>query len=124
VLSLFSNPHIESKTFYDALSIKKYIEFGKSHSAYLPILELASTIDNDENFRNSVKSMLTRSIKVLALLTPWLIQRLEQANIKTIEDLYNKSEADLFSQIYGVGPARARTIKNAVSAELLEYLSG
>lgn len=124
VLSLFSNPHAESKELYEALSIKKYIEFGKSHSAYGPILELTSAIDNDQNFRDSVKAMLVKSIRVLSLLTPWQIDRLEESGISTIDDLYSKSEEDLFRQIYGVGPARARTIKNAVAAELLEYLSG
>jgi hypothetical protein len=124
VLSLFSNPHTESKDFYEALSIKKYIEFGKSHSAYGPILELTSAIDNDQSFRKSVKAMLIKPIRVLSLLTSWQIGRLEESGIVTIEDLYSKSEEDLFGKIYGVGPARARIIKNAVAAELLEYLSG
>lgn len=124
VLSLFSNPHVESKELYEALSIKKYVEFGKNHSAYGPILELTSAIDNDQNFRESVKVMLVKSIRVLSLLTPWQIDRLEESGITTIEDLYSKSEEDLFGKIYGVGPARARAIKNAVAAELLEYLSG
>ena len=124
VLALFSNPHSESKELYEALSIKKYVEFGKSHSAYGPILELTSAIDNDQSFRESVKAMLIKPIRVLSLLTPWQIDRLEESGINTIEDLYSKSEEDLFGEIYGVGPARARAIKNAVAAELLEYLSG
>lgn len=124
VLSLFGNPHAESKELYDALSIKKYVEFGRSHPAYGGILELTSAIDNDQNFRESVKAMLIKPIRVLSLLTTWQIDRLEESGITTVEDLYSKSEADLFGKIYGVGPARARIIKNAVAAELLEYLSG
>lgn len=124
VLSLLSNPHTESKELYESLSIKKYVEFGKSHSAYGPILELTSAIDDDQAFRDSVKVMLAKSIRVLALLTQWQIQRLEESGIFTIEDLYSKSEEELFGEIDGVGPARARAIKNAVAAELLEYLSG
>ncbi len=68
--------------------------------------------------------MLTKSIRELSLLTTWQIDKLEDHKILTIEDLYNKTESDLFESIDGVGPARARIIKNAVSAELLEYLSG
>jgi hypothetical protein len=124
VLSLFGNPHSESKELYEALSIKKYIEFGKSHAAYGNILELTSAIEDDSKFRAAVKAMLEQPINVLSLLTPWQIKTLEESGIKTVEDLYSKSEEDLFGRIYQVGPARARTIKNAVAAELLEYLSG
>ena len=124
VLSLFNNPNIESKNLYQGLSVNKYIEFGKSHPSYGSILELTSAIDNDAEFRVSVKAMLGKSIRVLSLLTLWQIERLEAAGIATIDDLYSKTEADLFGKIDGVGPVRARIIKNAVSAELLEYLSG
>ena len=124
ILSLFANPNGESKEFYQALSVKKYVEFGKSHVAYSGISELASAIDNDDQFRLSVKSMLQKPINVLSMLSGWQISRLQNSGILTVEDLYNKSEDELIGQIYGVGPARARVIKNAVSAELLEYLSG
>jgi hypothetical protein len=124
ILSLTSNPTAESRDFYESLSVKKYVEFGKSHQAYGSILELASAIDNDTNFKASVRSMLKKPIRVLSLLTAWQMGKLEESGIVSIEDLYNKTEADLFGTIYGVGPARARQIKNAVAAELLEYLSG
>jgi hypothetical protein len=124
VLSLFSNPSAEAKDFYDSLSIKKYVEFGKSHPAYGSILELSNAIDNDDDFKSSVIQMMTKPIRVLSMLTQWQIGKLEESGIHTIEELYSKSEADLFQNIYMVGPARARIIKNAVSAELLEYLSG
>lgn len=124
ILSLYANPHSESKDFYQTLSLKKYVEFGKSHSAYSGITELAGVIDNDESFRISVQEMLKKPISVLSMLSNWQIDRLQGSGIHTVEDLYNKTESDLIGQIYGVGPVRARIIKNAVSAELLEYLSG
>lgn len=124
ILSLYANPNSESKDLYQSLSVKKYIEFGKSHPSYNGILELTSAIDNDESFRSSVKEMLKKPINVLSMLTPWQISKLQESGISTVDDLYKKSEEDLIGQIYGVGPARARVIKNAVSAELLEYLSG
>ena len=124
ILSMFNNPNTESKELYEGLSINKYIEFGKSHSTYTNILELTNAIDDDNSFQLSVKAMLTKSIRELSLLTTWQIDKLEDHKILTIEDLYNKTESDLFESIDGVGPARARIIKNAVSAELLEYLSG
>lgn len=124
ILSLFANPNSESKEFYNSLSVKKYVEFGKSHSSYIGIEELASAIDNDDQFRESVSAMLKKPIEVLSMLSSWIILRLQKSGIVTIEDLYNKSEEELIGQIYGVGPVRARVIKNAVAAELLEYLSG
>lgn len=124
VLAMFNNPNAESKELHTSLSINKYVEFGKSHSAYGSILELTNAIDDDASFRQSVKAMLEKSIRVLSLLTSWQMERLEASGIKTINDLYCKTESDLFERIDGVGPARARIIKNAVSAELLEYLSG
>ncbi|MDK3023550.1 hypothetical protein QO239_13185 [Cupriavidus taiwanensis] len=124
LLSLFANPHSESKDFYHSLSVKKYVEFGKSNSAYASITELSSAIEDDEKFVASVQSMMKRPISVLSMLSKWQIEKLQEAKIYTVEDLYNKTEDDLIEHIYGVGPARARIIKNAVSAELLEYLSG
>lgn len=124
LLSLFANPHSESKEFYQTLSVKKYIELGKSNPAYSSISELTSAIEDDGKFVTSVQEMMARPISVLSLLSQWQIKKLQQAKIYSVEDLYRKTEADLIEHIYGVGPARARLIKNAVAAELLEYLSG
>lgn len=124
VISLFSNPHSESKAFYGGVSKGLYPEFGKSHSSYHGIANLSGAIEDDASFRNSVKAMLKKPVSVLQLLTRWQIQQLQNAGINTIEDLYDKSEDDLISTIYNVGPARARLMKNAATAELLEYLSG
>jgi hypothetical protein len=124
VVALLNNPHAESKDFYSAISVKKYPEFGKSHSAYSGIINLSNTIEDEAKFRIAVKSMLQKPITVLQLLSSWQIAKLQGAGINTVEDLYDKSEEDLISRIYSVGPARARLMKNAATAELLEYLSG
>ncbi|QWF69608.1 hypothetical protein KEF85_09460 [Methylomonas paludis] len=68
--------------------------------------------------------MLEKPIDVLSLLTEWQKGKLKNAGIYTIEDLHSKSEENLIESIYNVGPVRARIIKNAATAELLEYLSG
>jgi len=51
-------------------------------------------------------------------------RKLKSAGIQTIENLHTKTEESLIENIYGVGPARARLMKNAANAELLEYISG
>lgn len=124
ILALLSNPNVESKDFYNSLSIKKFPEFGKNHSAYADIKNLNGAIEDEKAFKVSLDHMLKQPISVLQLLTPWQKSKLNAAGINTIEQLHQKTEESLIASIYNVGPVRARLIKNAATAELLEYLSG
>ena len=124
ILALQSNPNSESKDFYDSLSIKKFPEFGKNHSAYAGIKNLNGAIEDEKAFKVSLDHMLKKPISVLQLLTQWQKKKLIAAGINTIEQLHQKTEESLIASIYNVGPVRARLIKNAATAELLEYLSG
>lgn len=123
MLSLESNPQGESKEFYKNLSIKKFPEFGKNHPAYSGSERLLKG-DDELQYEESLRSLLKRPIDVLIALTDWQKTTLKAAGISTIEDLHNKTEESLIEEIYRVGPARARTMKNAATAELLEYISG
>jgi hypothetical protein len=124
VISLESSPHNESGEFYGNLSIKKFPEFGKNHSSYT-INENIIDIKNDaQQYDKSLKSMLSKPIDVLGLLTSWQKEKLKAAGIQTIEKLHSNTEENLIEKIYNVGPARARLMKNAATAELLEYISG
>ncbi|MFM4711648.1 hypothetical protein ACEUEC_09910 [Aeromonas veronii] len=123
ILSLEGNPLSESKDFYKNLSIKKYPEFGKNHPSYSGSEALLKGGD-ELKYEESLKSLLHKPIDVLVALTSWQKGVLKKANINTIEDLHKNTEESLIEKIYGVGPARARIIKNAVTAELLEYISG
>ncbi len=124
IISLESNPHAGSKTFFESLSLKKYPEFGKQHGSYLGISTFALIKDDKEQYKASLKSMLEKSIDVLSLLTEWQKEKLKNAGIYSIEDLHSETEENLIESIYGVGPVQARIMKNAATAELLEYLSG
>lgn len=123
ILSLESNPHAESPDLYKHLSIKKFPEFGKSHSSYSGSDGLIK-IDDEQQYEESLKALLGKSIDVLTLLTEWQKKELKLAGIVTIEDLHKNTEESLIEKIYRVGPARARLMKNAATAELLEYISG
>ncbi|MHC3994609.1 ORC-CDC6 family AAA ATPase [Thiomicrolovo sp. ZZH C-3] len=123
MISLESNPHSESSEFYKNLSIKKFIEFGKNHSSYSGSDGLVQT-DDEQQYGESLRSLLEKSIDVLVLLTPWQKEKLRSAGINTIEDLHKNTEENLIEKIYNVGPVRARLMKNAATAELLEYISG
>lgn len=123
MLSLESNPHGGSQEFFQNLSIKKFPEFGRGHSAYEGSEELLQN-DDERQYEDSLRSLLQKPIDVLVALTIWQKGRLKSAGVMKIEDLHNKSEENLIEDIYGVGPARARIMKNAATAELLEYISG
>jgi hypothetical protein len=124
IISLEASPHNESKAFYESLSTKKHPEFGKQHPSYSGIMGFSLVKTDDDQYKASLKSMLEKPIGVLGLLTDWQKGKLRGAGIETIEDLHSKSEAQLIENIYNVGPVRARLMKNAATAELLEYLSG
>lgn len=123
ILALESSPHSESQDLYKNLSLKKFPEFGKNHPAYSGCEKLLKSND-EEQYEESLISLLKKPIDVLVGLTPWQKGKLKSAGISTIEDLHNNSEESLIENIYGVGPVRARTMKNAATAELLEYISG
>lgn len=123
IISFESNPHTESKVFYKNLTIKKFPEFGKNSSSYQGSENIL--IDNeDENYEKSLKSLLTKSINVLGLLTTWQKSRLQSVGINTIGQLYQTTENDLIQNISGIGQVRSRRIKNAVDSEIVEYISG
>jgi len=124
ILALFSSPSGESKDFYKTISVKKFPEFGKSHSAFSNIKDLKGAIEDEETFKISLEHMLKQPISVLQLLTHWQKGKLNEAGINTIEQLHQNTEEALIAKIYNVGPVRARLMKNAATAELLEYLSG
>lgn len=124
IISLESNPHSESLDFYKNLSLKKFPEFGKNHSSYHDAENIVAIEQDDKQYKESLKNMLEKPIDVLGLLTRWQKEKLKKAGINTIEELHSKTEENLIENIYSVGPVRARLMKNAATAELLEYLSG
>lgn len=124
VIALQSSPSSEAWEFFKSLSVKKFPEFGKNYSFYSYLSEINGDIIQKGNYAETLKHLLQKPISVLQLLTPWQKSKLEEVGIHTIENLHNKTEADLIQKIYNVGPVRARIMKNAANAELLEYLSG
>lgn len=124
VLASEGSPVAQSNEFFEKLSLKKFPEFGKNHPAYLEIKDIEATQLNDQQYLSALTNMLAKPVDVLPLLTAWQKGKLKEAGIHTIEQLHQNSEEDLIDQIYRVGPARARLMKNAATAELLEYLSG
>lgn len=124
IIAAESSPVASSPDFFKSLSLKKYPEFGQNHSAYSGVERFVTYKESEEQYLKALKITLSKSIDVLSLLTSWQKNKLKAAGIVTIEDLHSKTEENLIESIYQVGPVRARTMKNAATAELLEYLSG
>lgn len=124
VLASEGSPVAQSQDFFQKLSLKKFPEFGKNHAAYFDVKDIEASQLNDQQYLSALTNMLSKPVDVLPLLTAWQKSKLKEANVNTIEQLHQNSEEDLIDQIYRVGPVRARLMKNAATAELLEYLSG
>lgn len=124
ILSMLSNPVSESLGLYSSISIKKFPEFGRNHPSYTRILGIDDFNEDNSYFNKSISEIMNKSISVLQLLTDWQKKKLNEVNIVTIGQLYEVSEDILIEKIYNVGIARARLMKNAADAEILEYISG
>jgi hypothetical protein len=123
VLSLDPNPQSYSEILGRNLDIRRINEFGANHSAYQSLPQQNLREVQDEEIADTVRKQLLQDIKVLDL-TDWQKEKLKSVGVITIESLLWLDEEYLINRIYQVGPVRARTMKNAAIAELLEYLSG
>lgn len=124
IIAIDNNPTSMSKDFFQNLNIAKFPEFGKNSPSYQGYDSISLHSEGETNYSDALKSLLQKSIDVLDLLTLWQREKLKGANITTLEVLLNKSEDELIANIYQVGPHRARLMKNAANAEILEYISG
>lgn len=124
ILSLAANPLQHSPKLHSNLSITIFSEFGANHSAFNAIKHFDIIEEQEFDVLQTIKQQMQRDLDVLQTLTPWQKAKLRACGIKTIEELHNRSEDELIQKIYGVGPVKARIMKNAAIAELLEYLSG
>lgn len=104
-----------------ALSVKRMIEFGANHPAYRPVDELSlAGIESEGN--EALLQQLQKPVDLLDI-THFLRDRLRSLELDTIGDVLASSEQK-FMEAWYVGPARARQMRNAAIAAVLEYLSG
>jgi hypothetical protein len=120
VLAQLANPTAVGLDLVRKLSVKRFVEFGAHHATFEPI----RAIDlNKENTLWTLREQLTKSIDGLDL-TEWQKAQLRKSGIETIGKVLRTDESFFVSHLYYVGPKRARRIKNAADAAVLEYLSG
>lgn len=104
-----------------ALTPKRMTEYGANHGAYRPLVESAS-INIDQGIALALMSQLEKPASVLDI-TPWQKEKLAELGLLTVHDVLNATEEKLKEANY-VGDVRARRMRNAAIAAVLEYLSG
>ena len=104
-----------------ALTPKRMTEYGANHGAYKVIVESSSVLDN-VNVALALEVQLEKPIEVLDI-TPWQKEKLTQLGMITVREVLNATEEKLKEAQY-VGDVRARRMRNAAIAAVLEYLSG
>lgn len=123
-LSQVKNPTRNSRDIISKLQINNFSEYGRNHSAYND-LSIEKIIDEDDvTIVESINRILDSSISEVDL-SNWQKRKLiNDAKILTIRELIDTSEDELIRMLTQVGVVRARQMKNAAYAEVLEYISG
>jgi len=104
-----------------ALTPKRMTEYGANHIAYRSLAESTSTSINQE-----IALALTAQLEKPAIvldITQWQKEKLIELGLHTVRDVLNATEERLKEANY-VGDVRARRMRNAAVAAVLEYLSG
>jgi DNA-directed RNA polymerase alpha subunit len=96
-------------------------EYGANHSIYRALLD-AVALKGDSDESGHLERQLLKDIDVLDL-TLWQKEKLRELNLKTVGEVLEATEEQLKLAKY-VGDVRARRMRNAAVASVLEYLSG
>lgn len=103
------------------LSVKRMSEYGANHAAFAPIDTMSlDELDSDGN--QPLAAQLQRSSNLLDL-TQFQREKLDELGLRTIGEVL-ASDEDTFKKAYMIGTVRARQMRNAAVAAVLEYLSG
>ena len=121
LFSVESTPASTSFEVAKGLTPKRMTEFGANHTAYRTLIENAS------NFQRQIdgiafKEQLSKPISVLDL-SQWQKGKLRELGLETVGAVLSATEEKLKEALY-VGDVRARRMRNAAVAAVLEYLSG
>lgn len=121
LFALEATPAASSFSIAKSLTPKRMTEFGANHPAYKSIIDIAPMLsEGGQGF--ALEPQLKKPVSVLDL-TNWQKEKLAELSLATVGDVLNASEEQLKLAKY-VGDVRARRMKNAAVAAVLEYLSG
>jgi hypothetical protein len=121
---LFSvEPRPASASFEIArgLTPKRMTEFGANHAAYKGLMDhVANVPPQPGGF--ALEEQLKKRVNVLDI-SEWQRSKLLELGLNTVGDVLRAPEEKLKEALY-VGNVRARRMRNAAVAAVLEYLSG
>jgi len=103
------------------LTPKRMTEFGSNHPSFKTLTDQAPIV-TDESMTLALNTQLEKPSSVLDL-TPWQLDKLVELGLKTVREVLDATEEKLKEANY-VGDVRARRMRNAAIAAVLEYLSG
>jgi hypothetical protein len=103
------------------LSVRRMIEYGANHPSYHP-LDSFSMADIESNGGTALDARLKAPSRLLDI-TPFQHEKLAELGLDTIGEVLS-SEEKVFMRAHYVGRIRARQMRNAAVAAVLEYLSG
>ncbi|HAT3683891.1 hypothetical protein FUU19_21680 [Serratia sp. Lou2A] len=121
LFALESTPTSTSFEVAKELTPKRMTEYGSNHPSYRRLTEQAELI-TDEVMTLALNIQLERPAHVLDLTT-WQLDKLSELGLNSVGDVLNATEAKLKEANY-IGDIRARRMRNAAVAAVLEYLSG
>lgn len=121
LFALDANPASQSFDVAKSLTPKRMTEYGANNSIYKGLLE-AVALKGDSDESGHLERQLAKGIDVLDL-TLWQKEKLRELGLKTVGDVLEATEEQLKLAKY-VGDVRARRMRNAAVASVLEYLSG
>lgn len=123
VLAQLPSPAGESKDFVSNLKLDFFTEYGSNNSEYNSLTVESLNELTDAEFYASLERQMQKDIGTIGL-TKWQVSKLREIGINLVVELLNVEETYLKNQVSGVGDIKARRIKNAAVAELLESISG
>lgn len=121
LFALDADPITFGTSIRRSLSVRRMAEFGAHHRAYHPIDGL--TVRYDANEDNSALQARLRTPSGVLDITQFQRSKLRELGLHSIGDVLAAEEND-FKRAHYVGNVRARQMRNAAVAAVLEYLSG
>jgi hypothetical protein len=122
ILALEQSPITIGMSLIRNLTPSRLTEYGMRNSLFQS-LNLDIQYESDADIKQMLIIQLEQSVDNLGL-SQWQIRTLKEHNLLKIRDILETSEEEIKNKMYYVGEKRARRMRNAALAELLEYLSG
>lgn len=121
LIGLEATPATSGLNIARNLTPKRMSEFGANHPSYKSLLDAIPTF-SEPNLGAILQQQLAKPMRVLDL-SEWQFSKLSELNLSTVGDVLRASE-DKLQTLFYIGEKRARLIRNAALAAVLEYLSG